>query len=83
MLQEVAAARHILIMCDAIEIDGYAFCLGIDALKGFYEARPDLLSMIRSVTYLIRGAIFRSAFENASPKSDFTGIRFLTTDERG
>lgn len=46
-------------MCGPTEIDGYAFCLGVDSLKGFYEARADLRSLILSVTYLIRGAIFR------------------------
>ncbi|OCL03806.1 HET-domain-containing protein, partial [Glonium stellatum] len=56
VLQEVAAARHILIICGSIEIDGYAFCLGVNR---FYEARPDLESLIRSIIYLIRGAIFR------------------------
>ncbi|PQE30874.1 hypothetical protein CJF32_00011334 [Rutstroemia sp. NJR-2017a WRK4] len=42
-----------------LEIDGYAFCLGIDSLREFYEARVELQSLIRSVTYLIKGAIFR------------------------
>lgn len=46
-------------MCGPTEIDGYAFCLGVDLLKEFYEAPADLQSLIRSVIYLIRGAIFR------------------------
>jgi hypothetical protein len=46
-------------MCGPTENDGYAFCLGIDSLKGFYETRTELQSLIRSVTYLIRGTIFR------------------------
>jgi len=62
VLQEVAAARSILISCGPIEIDGYAFCSGLELLKGFCGARPDLQSLIRSVTYLIRGAIFRSKY---------------------
>jgi hypothetical protein len=45
-----------------MEIDGYAFCLGVDLLKRYYEARPDLQSLIRSVTYLIKGAIFRPKY---------------------
>jgi tetratricopeptide (TPR) repeat protein len=49
----------VLVICGPTMIDGYAFCLGVDSLRGFYEARIDLQSMIRSVTYLIRGAIFR------------------------
>lgn len=60
VLQEVAAARHILAMCGSTEIDGYTFCLGLSALKLSYEAYPDSHSLIRSVTYLMRGAIFRS-----------------------
>jgi ankyrin repeat protein len=46
-------------MCGPAEIDGYAFCLGLDSLKEFYESRVELQSLIQSVTYLIRGAIFR------------------------
>jgi hypothetical protein len=56
VLQEVAAARHILIICGSIKIDGYAFCLGISR---FYKAYPDLESLSRSITYLMKGAIFR------------------------
>jgi hypothetical protein len=37
-------------------IDGYAFYLGVNR---FYEAHRDLESSIRSITYLIRGVIFR------------------------
>ena len=62
VLQEVAAARHILIMCGSTEIDGYAFFLGVESLKGFYKDLPDLQSLIPSVTYLIRGAIFRPKY---------------------
>ena len=59
MLQEVAAARHIRIACGRIKVDGYAFCLGVDSLHSLYEACEGLQNLIRSVTYLIRGAIFR------------------------
>src|SRR5438874_1311044 len=59
VLQEVAAARHVLIMCGSTEIDGYAFCLGIKSLEESkelsYKSYPDLQSLIHSVTYLIRG----------------------------
>jgi hypothetical protein len=47
-------------VCGSTEIDGYAFCLGVESWKGFYDAQPHLRSLIRSVLYLIRGAIFRS-----------------------
>jgi hypothetical protein len=48
-------------MCGPAEIDGYAFCLGVDSLK-FYKADPDLQSLIYSITYLIKGAIFRPGY---------------------
>ncbi|EEU35470.1 uncharacterized protein NECHADRAFT_86213 [Fusarium vanettenii 77-13-4] len=59
VLQEVAAARHVLIKCGPIEIDGYAFCSGLSVLNLSYEAHPSLQPLIRSVAYLIRGAAFR------------------------
>src|SRR4051812_45557292 len=46
-------------ICGETEIDGYAFCLGVDLLREFYETHAELHSLIRSVNYLIRGAIFR------------------------
>lgn len=59
VLQEVATARSILIACGSAEIDGYAFCLGVEELMRFYNVPPDLQSLIYSIAYLIRGAIFR------------------------
>ncbi|OBS16723.1 hypothetical protein FPOA_12665 [Fusarium poae] len=59
VLQEVAAARNVLIKCGPTEISGYAFCSGLSKLNLSYETRPDLSSLIRSVSYLIRGAAFR------------------------
>ena len=41
-------------MCGSVEIDGHAFCLGLDSLDTAFEG-----SMIQ-VTFLIRGAIFRA-----------------------
>lgn len=46
----MAAARHILIMCGSAEIDGHAFCLGLELLE-------DSMCL---VTNLIRRAIFQS-----------------------
>ena len=46
-------------MCNLAEIDGYNFYLGLESLQIFYQARPDLHSLIRSVTYLIRQARLR------------------------
>ncbi|KAI3317667.1 heterokaryon incompatibility protein-domain-containing protein [Xylariaceae sp. AK1471] len=59
VLQEVAAARYVLIKCGYTDIDGYVFCSGISALELSYEACPGLQVLIRSATYLIRAAIFR------------------------
>jgi ankyrin repeat protein len=47
-------------MCGATRIDGFAFCLGVDSLIELYDVPVDLQAVIRSVTYLIKGAIFRS-----------------------
>jgi hypothetical protein len=61
VLQEVASARNILIKCGSTEIDGYAFCAALNS-RSFdllYEDSPKLQSLIYSVTYLIRGAVFR------------------------
>ena len=59
VLQEVTAARYILIVCGPAEIDRYNFCLGLESLQIFYQAHPDLHSLIHSVTYLIRQARFQ------------------------
>lgn len=55
-------------MCGHAEIDGYAFCLGVDSLK-LYEADRDLHILIHSVTYLIRGAIFRPGYKASVGRS--------------
>ena len=58
VLQEVAAARSILIICGRAEIDGYVFSSGLSVPTPF-DTRPDLQALIPPVLYLIRGAIFR------------------------
>ncbi|EHK18397.1 uncharacterized protein TRIVIDRAFT_3172, partial [Trichoderma virens Gv29-8] len=58
VLQEVAAAQHIVMMCGSMRIDGYAFCLGLPSLLRY----EDIPSHIRSVTYLMRGCIFRPKY---------------------
>ncbi|KIN06874.1 hypothetical protein OIDMADRAFT_21814 [Oidiodendron maius Zn] len=61
VLQEVAAARHVVIMCGSTEIDGYAFCLGVKSLKLLYTASPEIeLQALPSVIYLIERAGLRS-----------------------
>ncbi|KAF2193973.1 hypothetical protein K469DRAFT_651037 [Zopfia rhizophila CBS 207.26] len=69
VLQEVAAARHVRIICGPMDIDGYAFCSGLESLKHFYEALPDLQNLIPSVIYLIKGAIFRPDYQTGSSGS--------------
>jgi ankyrin repeat protein len=49
----MAAARHVLIMCGSAEIDGHAFCLGLDIFGASFKA------VTTQVAFLIRGAIFR------------------------
>jgi hypothetical protein len=77
VLQEVAAARRILIICGLAEIDGYSFCLGLESLQIFYQAHPDLHSLIRSVTYLIRQARFRPTIGVCWSDMSFLAIRPL------
>jgi hypothetical protein len=52
-------------MCGFIEIDGYAFYLGVGSLD-LYNANLDLERLIRLITYLIKGAIFRPSYVIAS-----------------
>ncbi|KAH7088033.1 heterokaryon incompatibility protein-domain-containing protein, partial [Paraphoma chrysanthemicola] len=58
ILQEIAAAQNVLIMCGHKKIEGYAFCTGIESLNISYRTRQDLQRMICSVTYLIREAAY-------------------------
>ena len=62
MLQEVAAARHVIVICGSTEIDGYAFCLGLKTLlqsqKLSYVDFPELQSL-PSLTNLIEQAGLR------------------------
>jgi hypothetical protein len=55
-------------MCGSAEVNGYTFCSGLSKLELSYKAHADLHSLIRSVTYLIRGAIFRTKY-TTSPSS--------------
>ncbi|KAI1019241.1 hypothetical protein LB503_009165 [Fusarium chuoi] len=73
VLQEVAAAQHVLLICGASQIDGYAFCLGLapymDASEGF--------EFVSSVEYLIRGSIFRPKYTRTDSGLITLGIRSL------
>jgi len=61
VLQEVAAARHVVIISRTAEMDGYAFCLGWNALK-LPPKEPGTESRIRSTAYLIKGAVLRPKY---------------------
>ena len=52
-------------MCGSTAIDGYAFCLGLSRLEHLYKIPLDLQSLVRSVAYLIRGAIFRPKYASS------------------
>ncbi|EHK27467.1 uncharacterized protein TRIVIDRAFT_736, partial [Trichoderma virens Gv29-8] len=72
VLQEVAAARSVLLICGPTEIDGYIFCLGLKALNIAYTDYPDLQSLIHPTIYLIRRAIFRSKHTTPSEAGRFS-----------
>jgi hypothetical protein len=52
-------------MCGSKKLDGSAFCFGVNSLEVFYEGLPELQGLIRSVTYLIKDAIFRPNYSSA------------------
>ncbi|KAL5328184.1 hypothetical protein ACEPPN_001680 [Leptodophora sp. 'Broadleaf-Isolate-01'] len=62
VLQEVAAARHVIVVCGSTEIDGYAFCLGLKVMRKSqqlsYAALPAFHSL-PSLTDLIERAGLR------------------------
>lgn len=66
ILQEVAAARRIQIMCGFNKMDGYVFCLGVLSFKHCYETMANLQGMVRAITYLIKEAPFRPDFPASS-----------------
>ncbi|KAK0725092.1 hypothetical protein B0H67DRAFT_531124, partial [Lasiosphaeris hirsuta] len=78
VLQEVAAARHILVKCGAAEIDGYAFCHGLRSMESYLHAlrQPKLLGRINPIVYLVRGSIFRPKSYTTGPSGEVSlGIR--------
>ncbi|KAK3947007.1 heterokaryon incompatibility protein-domain-containing protein [Pseudoneurospora amorphoporcata] len=77
VLQEVAAARHILIKCSSAEIDGFVFCSGLKALNLSNELPADLRARILSIIYLIRGAIFRPKYATSQSHNFSLNIRPL------
>ncbi|KAK3347206.1 hypothetical protein B0T25DRAFT_461168, partial [Lasiosphaeria hispida] len=78
VIQEVAAARHVVVKCGRTEIDGYAFCSGLGVLAPFYNTHPDLSSLVPPVTYLIRGAVFRPRYQPGPSGRSSVAIRPLS-----
>ncbi len=74
VLQEIAAARHIVIMCGSMEIDGYAFCLGLKSLELPYAESWELQSL-PSLTYLIERAGLRPKYTKDLPDRFSLNIR--------
>ena len=64
-------------MCGSAEIKGYTFCSGLKSLELSYKACPDLQSVIYSVTYLIREAIFRPKYTTSGSSRVSLNIRPL------
>jgi hypothetical protein len=46
-------------MCGSQKVDGFAFCTGIQPVIDSFKYQSDLQSLIRSVVYLIKDAVFR------------------------
>jgi hypothetical protein len=63
VLQEVFAARHIRIRCGSVDVDGQAFCTGLQLLQTGDDPRfGDLLHSIGPVIYLMNGSLFRNKY---------------------
>ncbi|KAH6855416.1 ankyrin repeat-containing domain protein [Chaetomium sp. MPI-CAGE-AT-0009] len=69
VVQEAAAARRVLMKCGPDEVDGFAFCSGIAALKLSYTTHPHLRSLVPPITYLIRDASFRPRGGTGQPET--------------
>lgn len=70
VLQEVAAARHVLMMYGPVTIDGQAFCLGLETLLPLI--RDEKLQWIaRSTAQLIQGAALRPRLALQHPRRGF------------
>ncbi|KAL8290971.1 hypothetical protein RB600_006443 [Gaeumannomyces tritici] len=70
VLQEVAAARYVLIKCGSSVVDGTTFCLGLNASKPPYHTRPALRDLIPPMTRLIRDAAARPQCATRLPETN-------------
>ncbi|KAK5996951.1 Heterokaryon incompatibility 6-like protein [Cladobotryum mycophilum] len=77
VLQEVAAAQNVHIICGSAKIDGSVFYSGLSSLKLSYIDQPELQNLIRPAVYLIRRTMFWSKDMNSTPGSFSLNIRPL------
>ncbi|KUJ21848.1 ankyrin [Mollisia scopiformis] len=80
VLQEVAAARHVVMMCGSTEIDGYAFCLGLKSLRKSQELSDTAFPRLQSLpalTNLIERAGLRPKYTTNSSERYSLEIRSL------
>jgi len=66
VLQEVAAARRILVMCQSAEIDGTVFCQGLRTLD-LTSLDSEVQSRVHSAADLMDGATLRKKYAASSP----------------
>ncbi|RMZ47749.1 hypothetical protein AFCA_000509 [Aspergillus flavus] len=76
VLQEIAAARHILIACHSAEIDGHAFASGLTALKTLI-VDANMRDQIGMAVFLIKNATLRHKRVIAGPDKLSLHIRSL------
>jgi hypothetical protein len=76
VLQEVAAAQHVIMRCGSATIDGYAFCLGVKSLELYHAGSSDM-QPLPSVVSLIENAGLRSKHTVSSEKRFSLGVRSL------
>ncbi|KAE8364508.1 hypothetical protein BDV27DRAFT_157741 [Aspergillus caelatus] len=78
VLQEIAAARHILIACHSAEIDGHAFSSGLTALKDII-ADKDMRDQIGMTVFLIMNATLRP--KRVIARSDKISLRICPLED--
>ncbi|GAB1204173.1 hypothetical protein APSETT445_002822 [Aspergillus pseudonomiae] len=62
VLQEVALARDVVVMCGPVEMNGYAFISGLQSLEVLRTAHPRLQGLVQSAYHLIKDAVFRPSY---------------------
>ncbi|TGO59523.1 hypothetical protein BELL_1240g00010 [Botrytis elliptica] len=68
VLQEVAAAQHIVIMCGSITIAGSAFCVGLKSLELSYTDSPELQTLPSVVDIIERAGLRTKLKANLSER---------------